>query len=291
MTLENSALSSTREPLCRSALAISANENATSELREQNIEENPWGYAKRLRYIRQAIVGEFPNVPRASVRILDVGCGNGSFVAIPLARSGFQVVGIDVHQESIDHARILAEKTPTANFLVRDVTDLQHAPFDVIILSEVLEHVREPKSLLLDSLRHLKRNGIMIVTTPNGYGGFELDSWVYRHLRLEKVVDLIKTITRRGSRYPATSQTTEALGATDNLDSGHVQFFRRSVLRRLFADCSLTIAGESAGAFLCGPLVCHTLGRSRWFIDWNVRVSNKLPLVLSSSWYFTLRRA
>lgn len=42
--------------------------------------------------------------------------------------------------------------------------------FDVVKAIEVLEHVREPHSLIENMLKHVKANGVCIVTTPNALG-------------------------------------------------------------------------------------------------------------------------
>jgi SAM-dependent methyltransferase len=178
---------------------------------------------------------------------------------------------------------------PNARFLGATVTDLVAAPFDVVILSEVLEHVSDPETLLLASLRHLKPQGIVVVTVPNGYGEFEIDWWIFRTFRLQKAIDLVGRL-RRGSLPRSTSVSPEDMPATDNLDCGHLQFFRLGRLRKLFERCALAIAKESAGSFLSGAIVCYTLARYRSFIEWNVRIADRLPLALVSSWYFVLRR-
>src|SRR5215469_3276487 len=51
--------------------------------------------------------------------------------------------------------------------------------FDVVIASEVIEHMLEPQSLLENAARHLHPGGILVLTTPNGYGYYELSE---RHL-------------------------------------------------------------------------------------------------------------
>ena len=256
----------------------------------EEIQENPWGYAKRFRFVKESITAEYPGRPSGSIRVLDVGCGNGSFIAIPLARYGFQVTGVDLHRPSIEHARRLACATRNAQFIETKVTDLTAPPFDVIILSEVLEHLGDPEALLLDSLRYLKPEGIVVVTVPNGYGEFEIDWWIFRTLRLQKAIDLVRQLRRGGRSQPAIATPSE-LAATDNEVCGHVQFFRRGSLRKLFQACSLAIVKESAGPFISGALVCYTLARYRSFIEWNVRIADRLPLALVSSWYFVLRRA
>lgn len=247
-----------------------------SESRER---ENLWGYAKRLRFVEEAIAEVFPQADFASLRVLDVGCGNGSQLALPLAGRGFQVTGIDIDERSIEHAKQLSKNLPNATFICGDVAELKTKSFDVVILAEVLEHMTEPRRLLADSAQHLSEDGLVIVTVPNGYGEFEIDSQVFRLLRLQRIVDALAKNNR------------ETVAATDNHESGHVQSFTRRRLRRLFAECRLTIFREGAASFLAGPLIGHTLARSRRFIEWNASVTNKLPLTFASGWYFALRRA
>lgn len=266
---------------------------ASIELDNHVVAENPWGYGKRLRFVGQAIGHEYPDKPPGSIRLLDVGCGNGSLLAIPLARTGFDVTGVDLHQPSIARAQQMASALPNARFVAGAVTDLDESHFDVVILSEVLEHVHDPKALLLASLQCLKANGIAVITVPNGYGEFEIDSWIFRIFRLGVALDFLKRILRwAGARSGGADQAADQpdMPATDNDNCPHVQFFSIRRLKRLFRECSLSLIGESAGSLACGPLVSSTLGHSRHFIEWNARVSDSLPLVLASSWYFVLRR-
>lgn len=240
--------------------------------------EDQWGYAKRLRFVSQAIEDVFAGREAARLRILDVGCGNGSQLTLPLAQRGFRVHGIDKDRRSIEHARRLAHGTDKAEFVLGRVEDLPgRETFDVVILSEVLEHTTTPRDLLATSARHMAHDGMLIVTVPNGYGEFEIDSWIFRTLRLQKVVDVM-------ARHK-----NEVLGGTDNQECGHVQFFTRTQLRHLFANCDLVSIREEAGSFLAGPIVGHLLARSTRLIEWNARISNRLPFAMASSWYFVLQ--
>jgi 2-polyprenyl-3-methyl-5-hydroxy-6-metoxy-1,4-benzoquinol methylase len=246
-------------------------------MRESGERENLWGYAKRLRFVEETVAEVFPQSDFASLRVLDVGCGNGSQLALPLAERGFQVTGIDIDARSIEHAKELAKDLPNATFICGDVAKLKAEKFEVVILAEVLEHMTEPRALLAESVKHLDENGIVIITVPNGYGEFEIDSRLFHLLRLQRIVDALA------------KNAGEVVAATDNHESGHVQNFTRRQLRRLFADCSLTIFREGAASFLAGPLIGHTLARSHRFIEWNSRVTDKMPLTFASGWYFALR--
>jgi SAM-dependent methyltransferase len=166
-----------------------------------------------------------------------------------------------------------------ANFRCATAAELAtEGKFDVVILSETLEHTDNPQKLLMDGVACLSANGIVIVTVPNGYGEFEIDSWIFGLLRLQKLVDAV-------ARSPA-----EAVGSTDNQECGHVQFFTRGQLRKLFAACALVPFREGAASFLAGPMAGHLLARSDRLISWNARVTESLPLVMASGWYFALRR-
>jgi len=238
--------------------------------------EDIWGYAKRLRFVREVIRASFGG-PRA-ISVLDVGCGNGSQLAIPLANDlRLQITGIDPDAASIEHGKQLAVSSPNLNFICASVEDLRADDhFDVIILSEVLEHLDQPADMLRNAKRLLHSEGVLIVTVPNGYGEFEIDSWVFRSLRLQKIVD----------RFAIKN---EVLAGTDNSESGHAQFFTRSRLQNLFQQAGLVITRESAGSFLAGPIAGHFVSRSPRLVGWNARITDRLPLVLASGWYFALR--
>ena len=244
----------------------------------QSEHENLWGYMKRLRFVQHVIAESFSHGPADSLRVLDVGCGNGSELALPLARLGFQVTGIDIHAPSVEHARQLGVDVTNLSYVCGRVEELKSPPYDIVILSEVLEHLSEPRFLLLAAIEHLNKNGIIVVTVPNGFGEFEIDSWFFRVFRLQRIVDAVA----RNSK--------QVIAATDNHESGHVQFFTRGQLRRLFGGCSLSVAREGVASFLAGPLIGHTLARSERFIEWNAWVTDKLPPVLASGWYYALRR-
>jgi 2-polyprenyl-3-methyl-5-hydroxy-6-metoxy-1,4-benzoquinol methylase len=240
--------------------------------------ENLWAYRKRLEFITSALLDGITGVSPEVLRVLDIGCGNGTQLALPLARARFNVTGIDLDRSSIEHAAHLAEDLPNARFLCTPVEGVADGPYDAVILSEVLEHVEEPRDLLMAGVRNMKRGGVAIVTTPNGYGEFELDWWLFRMFRLQRVVD---RISKSGKI---------AVGSTDNEENGHIQFFTHRRLKQIFDECGLNVWRERGASLLAGPMAGHTLGRSERFIEWNTRVTDRLPIGLASAWYFALRR-
>ncbi|HLP86288.1 MAG TPA: class I SAM-dependent methyltransferase [Candidatus Paceibacterota bacterium] len=75
-------------------------------------------------------------------RVLDIGCGNGS-LDYDVAEKAKEVVGIDISERNIAKARRIHSK-PNIKYIVGDaVKDLSGEKFDVIILSNVLEHIKD----------------------------------------------------------------------------------------------------------------------------------------------------
>jgi SAM-dependent methyltransferase len=245
-----------------------------------DLPENLWGYAKRLRFVDHAVQRNFPGLQRSELSLLDVGCGNGSQLAIPLARAGYQVTAVDPHQQSIERGKSLA---PDVNFIHGVVTDTPRRLFDCVILSEVLEHLQTPEVLLRDSLGYLSGRGILIVTVPNGYGEFELDRRAYRALRADKIVNWLYAGLKKRADI-------EYVAGSDD-ESPHLQRFTLSRLRGMFAANRLQLVEESGTSLASGPFVVHSLGRFESFVHWNSAITDHLPLSCAAGWMFCLRFA
>lgn len=99
--------------------------------------------------------------------ILDVGCGEGHFGML-LKRAGNKVVGIDL-LEKATHADELEQ------YIAADLDGglagahraLGERKFDLILLQDVLEHLRSPDQMLEDCKRYLKPHGRIVVSVPN----------------------------------------------------------------------------------------------------------------------------
>jgi ubiquinone/menaquinone biosynthesis C-methylase UbiE len=103
-------------------------------------------------------------VPKGSM-ILDLGCGTGQ-VANHLSGLGYSVVGIDISPLFIKEAE---KRKNSAKFKVMDVTvlDFKSETFDTVITAESIEHVLDPKKMLKEASRVLKKGGFFILRFPN----------------------------------------------------------------------------------------------------------------------------
>src|SRR5438309_5609242 len=117
----------------------------------------------RLAYFRE-VAG-----PLRGKSILDVGCGGG-ILAEDLAREGAQVTGIDLSSASVDQAQRHARAGGLAiDYRVVDAaaTPFPASSFDLVVASEVLEHVPDLDRTLREVSRILKTDGLFLFDTPN----------------------------------------------------------------------------------------------------------------------------
>jgi 2-polyprenyl-3-methyl-5-hydroxy-6-metoxy-1,4-benzoquinol methylase len=99
-------------------------------------------------------------------RVLDVGCGAGPGLRYFAAR-GAEAVGVDLGHYPLVETQRLA---PAARLAQGDVgRNLPFADkrFDLLLLSELIEHIEDERPLLAECYRVLRQGGALVITTPN----------------------------------------------------------------------------------------------------------------------------
>lgn len=137
-------------------------------------------------------------------KLLDVGCGGGRLLN-RMKKRGWQVEGTDFDAHATEKV--------TARYGIKthvgDLTQCNLATnsFDVICMSQTIEHLYDPKSTLKESLRILKPGGLLVMTTPNAHslGASEFGAcwrgWeAPRHLHLFTVESLQQLTQQSGFR-------------------------------------------------------------------------------------------
>lgn len=138
------------------------------------LEENYYGseHADALaRY--HLLMGLLKPLARDGRHLLDIGCASGHY-SIPYAVAGGRVTGLDVAEAGV---RLFGERAREAGVADRadaragDVRELpfENASFDVVFMSEVIEHVREQHEALAEVSRVLRPGGTLVLTTPHAF--------------------------------------------------------------------------------------------------------------------------
>jgi 2-polyprenyl-3-methyl-5-hydroxy-6-metoxy-1,4-benzoquinol methylase len=153
------------------------------------------------------------SVPPGSF-VLDVGAADGS-VARQLVERGCRVVGIEIDPEAAAAAERYCERVVVGDI---DVLDLNAAvpetDFDVVLLLDVLEHLRHPVGALKMFAERAKPDGRLIISLPNV---------THAALRLQLL----------SGRFQYTDKGL--------LDRTHLHFFDRPAVEQLIAEAGLTV--------------------------------------------------
>lgn len=151
--------------------------------------------------------------------ICDLGCGNGH-ISGRLSKLGYDVTGVDASTSGI---RIARNAYPEARFIHARIDGELTGEFDLVISSDVIEHLYRPSDLLEAARSLLRPNGHVLIGTP--YHGY-----------LKNLV------------LAATGKMEAHFSALH--DGGHVKFFSVNSLSKLmlshsFADLKFAFYGRA----------------------------------------------
>ncbi len=122
-------------------------------LRAENAVRNPW------------ILSEIQKEFSKPVSVLDIGCGAG-LLTNTLAKEGHNTTGIDLSKKSLDVAKRYDE-TKKVTYIHANAYTLpfENESFDAVCAMDILEHVEEPRKLIYEASRVLKKNGLFFFHT------------------------------------------------------------------------------------------------------------------------------
>lgn len=212
------------------------------------MDENIYGHAKRLDWLAARLDG--------TDRILEFGCGTGVMITRPLLAAGYDAYGVDMDRESIVYGRSILDDDGLDPNRLLDAR-LEDVPFtpDVVIASEVLEHIPDREmGLVMGALSaKIRSGGRLLVTVPNGYGWFEMESFLWfgmglgRLMEASRIAGVVERLKRRlcgerGAELPSTLA-----------DSPHVQRFTQKSVRRLLESHGFGVRSVEGTVLFAGP--------------------------------------
>ena len=142
-------------------------------------------------------------------KVLDLGCGNGT-ISLKIIANNNQVTGVEFAKEAVRQVRNKGIRIYDLSLNTQWSKKIK-GKFDVVFAGEVIEHIFDTDNFLQNVKGVLKKNGYLVLTTPN------IASLGRRLLLLLGKNPLIETTARKG-------------------DAGHVRYFTRKTLINLLKE-------------------------------------------------------
>ncbi|HQH20528.1 MAG TPA: class I SAM-dependent methyltransferase [Thermoleophilia bacterium] len=166
------------------------------------------------RYFRDAKPALLGLVDPRGLRVLDLGCGGGHNGELFKKAGAREVVGVERDAGAAAEARRRLDRVVESDLAELDPAELGDRPFDVVLASDVLEHLIDAEGVLARAVAVLRPGGAVVLSLPNV-------SNVYVFSQL-----LLKTWPRRRSGI---------------FDRTHVRWFAKRDMIRLLEGAGLTV--------------------------------------------------
>jgi len=161
--------------------------------------------------------------------VVDLGCGDGSVLAVAAAgQAAHRFVGIDWSADALRRAQALGLTVVRAGMAAPGLPVADGA-VDVVIMSEVIEHLVDPDGAVAEARRVLRPGGSLLLSTPN------LAAWYNRGLLALGIQPVFSEVSLHG-----------VYGRPGRVVAGHLRLYTRRALTGFLAASGfrcVTVAG------------------------------------------------
>ncbi len=170
-------------------------------------------YYEQIDYTRKYIIPYLRRyVPGfEKLNLLEVGCAEGGLLTV-MKQYGVRCRGIEIDAK---RAAMALNKNPELDILVGDITDPElpaklNEKYDLIIIREVIEHIRDKEAAFRNLKNLLSENGLIFISFPPKYSPFAGHQQIaksflkfipYLHLLPKNLLSFISRIFKESPGY------------------------------------------------------------------------------------------
>lgn len=170
-------------------------------------------------------------------RALEIGPGSGVYLPV-LSRLFDDVIASDIEAAFLNHAGPLRHSLPNLRLALDDIcaSRLDAASFDLILCTEVIEHIADSPAALRGIRRLLKPGGLLVLSTPQRFSPLEL--------------------TAKIAFLPAVIQVVRRIYDEPILETGHINLMTARTVQRQLGDAGFAVRERHvSGLYL--PLIAE----------------------------------
>lgn len=121
-------------------------------------------YKRRYKYYYDNLKKLLSELIPKNKAVLEIGCATGNLLVFLKPKIGY---GIDISPEMIKIAKRKYSKSKNLNFSTKKVLDFKDYNLDYIFLSDVIEHLQNPKKMFADISEIMTKRTKLVITMAN----------------------------------------------------------------------------------------------------------------------------
>lgn len=229
---------------------------------------------KKLKFIYAALQGytSARGVQIDDLKILEVGCGRGG-IAVPVASLGCDVTAFDINPDAIRYLKHQAELHEIQNLtLINDDGNTYSAGriYDVVIASEVFSFFLEPSKMIENIKKGMKNGSYLILTTPNGFGPWQMKNRIDPRIQLKKW-NLLRHLFGKQAHKKGDG-------------TYYCRYYTQQELLKILSGFSFKLVMQRNSDSILS--IFHAVRRSPFWGSLDTRLADKVPRWLVNGWYF-----
>lgn len=176
-----------------------------------------------------------------TIRAIEVGPGAGGYLPL-LSTLSESVIASDIEQEYLEYAGEQTRELGNVSFKTDNITrsELPAGAFDLVLCTEVIEHIADSQAALSGLCRLLSPEGRLVLSTPQRYSPLEICSKV---AFLPGIIELVRLIYREPI-----------------LPTGHINLLTEKALKKQLDEAGLLIIDSyKCGLYL--PVIAEAMGQ------------------------------